>query len=221
MSTPPQVVPIFATPFAVVKLEAAEVLNPKLAALFADRATPEWRDSSAPTPHVFRSRDDLTDWHEDTVRAALREILAGVTSVAASISSLSAEQFAGLSVEARAWFTIVEADGCVPPASYANASWVAVYCVEAPPPTPVRFDSGVLRLYEPRHGNVFQDVSQSSMRLPYLSGHCTWRPVPGEMAVYPAAVIHEIALLRAPGRLVIVSARVRFVGSEQAWMPPW
>jgi len=68
---------------------------------------------------------------------------------------------------------------------------------------------------------MFQDVSQSAMRLPYLSGHCTWRPVPGEMAVYPAAVIHEIALLRARGRLVIVTARVRFVGSEQAWMPPW
>ena len=42
-------------------------------------------------PHAFRSRDNLTEWHEDTVRAALREILAAVTSVAASISSLSAE----------------------------------------------------------------------------------------------------------------------------------
>ena len=83
MSTPGQVVPIFATPFAVVKLEAAKVLNPKLAALFADRATPEWRDPSAPMPHAFRSRDNLTEWHEDAVRAALREILAAVTSVAA------------------------------------------------------------------------------------------------------------------------------------------
>jgi len=34
-------------------------------------------------PHAFRSRDNLTEWHEDAVRAALREILAAVTSVAA------------------------------------------------------------------------------------------------------------------------------------------
>ena len=47
MNPPPQVVPIFATPFAVVKLEAAKVLTPKLAALFADRATPELREDAA------------------------------------------------------------------------------------------------------------------------------------------------------------------------------
>ena len=52
-------------------------------------------------------------------------------------------------------------------------------------------------------------------------GHYAWRPVPGQMAVFPAAITHEIALVRAAGALVIVTARVRFVASELAWMPPW
>jgi len=73
------VVPIFATPFAVVKLEAAKSTQSE-----ARRTVRRSRDA-------FRSRDNLTEWHEDTVRATLREILAAVTSVAASISSLSAE----------------------------------------------------------------------------------------------------------------------------------
>ena len=41
------------------------------------------------------------------------------------------------------------------------------------------------------------------------------------MAVFPAAITHEIAMVRGGGELVIVSVRVRFVASEQAWMPPW
>jgi hypothetical protein len=42
------------------------------------------------------------------------------------------------------------------------------------------------------------------------------------MAVFPAAITHEIAMVRAADALVIVTARVRFVASDhQAWMPPW
>src|SRR2546430_4810121 len=52
-----------------------------------------------------------------------------------SISEFSAEQFAALRLQARAWFTIVRPDGCVPPTNYPNSSWLGVYCVAAPPPS--------------------------------------------------------------------------------------
>jgi hypothetical protein len=156
------------------------------------------------------------------VRQAIRAILAGVGSVAASINDLGAGQLAALRVQARAWFTIVRPDGCVPPASYPNTSWLAVYCVTAPAPSTTRFDSGVLRMHESRPGPMFQDATHSGIRVPYRPGHYAWRPVPGQMAVFPAAITHEIALVRAAGALVIVTARVRFLASDhQAWMPPW
>ena len=224
MSTPaPHVVPLFATPFGVVSLPEAQTLNPALAALFAERATAQWRDPLAPQGALtFRSRADLTDWPEEPVRQAISGMLAGVGSVAASINDLGAEQFAALRVQARAWFTIVRSDGCVPPASYPNASWLALYCVTAPAPAKARLDSGVLRMHESRPGPMFQDATHSGIRVPYRPGHYAWRPVPGQMAVFPAAITHEIAMVRAAGALVIVSARVRFVASDhQAWMPPW
>ena len=69
---------------------------------------------------------------------------------------------------------------------------------------------------------MFQDATHSGIRVPYRPGHYAWRPVPGQMAVFPAAITHEIAMVRAAGALVIVTARVRFVASDhQAWMPPW
>jgi hypothetical protein len=222
MSAPAvHVVPIFATPFGVVTLPEAVTLNSALDTLLSERAPPQWRAARGPGALMFRSREDLGDWPEEPVRRLMSEMLAGVSAVAASISELSEKDFAALRMDARAWFTLVRPDGCVPAKSYANSSWLAVYCVSAPEPSSARVDSGVLRLYESRLGTMFQDPAGSASKLPYRSGHCTWRPVPGEMAVFPAALTHEIALVRASGALILVNARVRFVGSGGAWMPPW
>jgi len=223
MSTPAaHVVPIFATPFGVATLPEAAALNPELAALFSSRTTPQFRDVRYGSGSLmFRSRDDLTEWPEEPVRRLVGGILAGVRAIAASISELPDREFAALRVEARAWFTLVRSDGCIPSTSYPNSSWLALYCVTAPEPSPARVDSGVLRLHESRLGTMFQDPAQGGVRLPFRSGHCTWRPVPGEMAVFPAALTHEVALVRASGTLTLVTARVRFVGAGGAWMPPW
>jgi hypothetical protein len=223
MSTPaPHVVPLFATPFGVVALPEVGALNPELGALFGARATEEWRDPLVSAgPLTFRSRDDLGLWPEEPVRQAIGGVLAGVTSVARSINDLTAEQFASFRIETRAWFTIVGSDGCVSPTSYPNTSWVAIYCVAAPEPAKARVDSGVLRLHESRPGTMFQDAVHSGTRVPYRPGHCTWTPVPGQMAVFPAAITHEIALVRASGALVIITARVRYIATGLSWMPPW
>jgi hypothetical protein len=224
MSAPPtlDVVPIFATPFGVVTLPAAHELNAGLNALFAARASDKWRDPGSPrVARTFFSRDDLTEWPEEPVRQLIAQMLRGVSSVAASLSELDGAQFAALRIQARAWFTIVGSDGCVPSASYPNTSWIGIYCVASPPPAPARFDSGVLRMHESRLGTMFQDPTSIAIRIPYRPGHYTWRPVIGQMAVFPAAITHEIALLRSSGALVLVTARVRFAGTADAWMPPW
>jgi hypothetical protein len=219
---PPEIVPIFATPFGVVVLPDATALNAALLPLFAARATPDWREPAQPAlPRAFRSRDDLYEWPDEPVQRLARGMLAGVSAVAASINDFAPEQFAALRVEARAWFTIVQPDGCVPSTSYANSAWLAVYCVAAPEPSASRLDSGVLRLHESRLGTMFPDATTSEARMPYKHGHSAWRPQPGQMAVFPGAITHEIALLRSSGDLVIVTARVRFVGPDQTGVPWW
>ena len=222
MSGSPEVVPLFATPFGVVTLPGARAANAALAAVFAARARPPWAAADPGLPAgTVRSRDDLTEWPEAPVAQLVQEMMAGVTAVAVSLSELGPEQFASLRREARLWFTLIGPNGCVPPHNHPNTSWVAVYCVTAPPPAPARPDSGALRLHEFRPGGMFVDSAQGAARMPYRPGHCTWRPVPGQMAVFPAAITHEIALLRADDPLILVSARVRFAGVDQPWMPPW
>ena len=218
----PHVVPIFATPFGVVALPGVQILNAALAALFDARAVREEATAAGrPGRHAFVSRDDLLEWTEDPVRKALREILAGVTSIVSSISELSGDELSSLHIQARAWFTIVRPNGCVPATSYPNTSWLAVYCVTAPEPSPERADSGVLRMHESRMDTSFQDPAHPRLSVPYRRGHNTWRPVPGEMVVFPAALTHEIATVRAAGPLTLLTVRARFAGASGAWMPPW
>ena len=66
-TAPPTVVPILATPFGVVPLPAAAVLNPVLYSLFTSSMR---ADDPRPgqDPLCYRSRDDLLDWPEEPVR---------------------------------------------------------------------------------------------------------------------------------------------------------
>lgn len=217
----PDVVPIFATPFGVVSVPDAEATNKVVAELFARRATPEYCDPAVQQAPAFRSRDDLLNWDDDSIRILTSGIMGAAISVVRSINDFSDEQFAALRLQARAWFTIVRENGYVPPSNYPNTAWCAIYCVAAPKAPLLRVDSGVLRLHESLRGTMFSDATNSATHMPYLPGHSSWRPVPGEVAVFPASVTHEIALQRSAGALVLVTALLRFLGPQQTGTPWW
>ncbi|HYB65785.1 MAG TPA: hypothetical protein VEC59_11050 [Steroidobacteraceae bacterium] len=220
-------VPIFATPFAAVQLAGSSVFNGALATLCAGRTTEEHRDASAPPdPLCFRSRENLLDWEHEAVTEFRQEMLAGLCAAVMAANLYSEAEFDALGVQVRARFVLVRPDGCVPAANVPMASWCAVYCVAAPPPAPARGDSGALRLYALRQGTMFMDAANWRLRPPFGGAHHMWRPVPGQMAVFPAWVLHEIALNRSDADLLLITARARFAhpdlvhGGQQS-MPPW
>jgi hypothetical protein len=218
----PHVEPIFATPFGRATLPGASALNGPAAALFAERATADRADPASRLPLMFRSRDDLMQWSDAPVRALLEGICGAALAVVRSINAIGDEQFAALQLQARAWYTIVRPDGHVPSHNYSNAAWCAVYCVAAPPPaTAARFDSGQLRLHESARVTMFSDATNTVMRDPYQLGHRTWRPEPGQLALFPASVTHEIALLRGSGELQLVTMLLRLIAPGQTGMPWW
>lgn len=217
----PLVVPIFATPFGLATVPDAAELNPAAAQLFSARATLERADPASRMPQMFRSRDDLLKWPDEPVRRLTTGITGAALSVVRQINELADEQFVALNLQARAWFTIVRSDGNVPSDSYANAAWCVVYCVAAPEPSPSRHDSGLLRLHESFRATMFSDATNTMLRAPYQGGHSTWQPMPGQLAVFPASVTHEVALLRGQGDLVLVTALLRFLAPGQTGMPWW
>jgi len=215
------VMPIFATPFGLATVPDAAELNPAAAQLFGAGAIPERADPASRMPQMFRSRDDLLKWPDEPVRRLTAGMIAAALSVVRSFNELTDEQFTALNLQARAWFTIVRPDGNVPSDSHANAAWCAIYCVSAPQPSPDRHDSGVLRLHESFRATMFSDATNTMLRAPYQTGHSTWRPMPGQLAVFPASITHEVALHRGAGELVLVTALLRFLAPGQTGMPWW
>lgn len=218
--TPPIVVPILATPLGVLSLPDTEALNPALAALFAARMRADG-SVTLRNPLCYCSRDDLLEWPEEPVRQLTAAIFSGVKSVVGAVNNFTPAQFDSFALQARGWFTVVAENGHVPSTHYPLTAWCGIYCVAAPEPSTTRADSGLLRLYESRLGTMFADATNAEMRMPFTPGHYTWRPTPGHMAVFPASLTHEIALLRSPGQLVLVTVRVRFVAPGQQGVGRW
>ncbi len=215
------VVPIFATPLAVVTLPAAlSELTPAVAQLLARHAAANPTTASA-DGLCYQSRDDLLDWNEDTVQQLCGGILRGVWSTVAAVTTMAPEQLQSLSMQARAGFTIVQPDGCVQATSYSLTTWCAIYCLQAPAPTPGRGDSGVARFYESRLETMLADATTSAMCAPFSTGHHTWRAVPGQLVVFPGSLSHEIPLIRSAGPLTLMTVRTRFVGPEQEGLSRW
>jgi len=220
MSAPSFVVPIHAVPFAILPLEEGASMNPALHAAFATRAAAQ---ADGPQPHALRylGREDLTESRDPQMQHLLAAIYRGIVAVVREVNAMDDAQLRSFTMQARARFTIVRPDGCLPPANHPLSAWCAVYCVAAPPASATRADSGLLRILESRLGTSFADATTANMRLPYRPGHYAWRPVPGQMAVFPAGLSHEIALLRAQEPLVLVTVRARFVSPLQEGVGHW
>jgi hypothetical protein len=218
-AAPPTIMPILATPLGIATIPDSPQLNSALSELFARRRRADGR----PRQHLLRfsSTDDLMEWPEPPVRLLAGEIVGAVCSVIGSVSSITEAQLRSFKLETRAWFTVVHTNGSVPAASYPLTSWCAIYCVTAPPLGSDRADSGVVRLYESRLGTTFQDATNAAMRIPYSLSHYAWRPEAGQMVIFPASLTHEVALVRAAGDLVLVTARIRFTAPGQEGFARW
>jgi hypothetical protein len=213
------VIPILATPLGIATIPEVEPLNMELKALFTQRAAAD--QALAANPLRFSSRDDLLEWPDAPVRRLGQHLIGAVYSLVGSVSEIDEAQLRSLRLEARAWFTVVRTNGSIPAANYPMTAWCAIYCVTAPQAVDARADSGVVRLYESRLGTTFQDATSAALRIPYASSHYAWRPMAGQMLIFPASLTHEIALLRAKEDLILVTARLRFIATGQQGFSRW
>jgi len=203
-------VPVFATPFAAVNTGAQSDFNARLAALCESRRIASAVAVEPQDPLRFRGRDDLLESADIAAVEFRRLVLGNASRVIAELSN-DAAAFARLRIQARAWCSIVQRNGHVPAQHFPNASWLAVYCVQAGE-SEVGFKSaGVLRLYERRLGSMHRDASTSALKSPFGYGNHTWSPVPGWMALFPAYLPHEVSVVRSATSLILVFAMMRFV----------
>jgi len=215
------VVPVFATPFALMELPAALQANQVVAQLLMKQAAATPVAATASDPLCYRSTDDLLEWNDPAVSQMCGEILRGVWSTVAAVNTFTPEELKSLSMQARGSFTIVQPNGSVPATNHSLTAWCGVYCLEAPQRSAERSYSGVLRLYESRLATMFADATNTTMRVPFTPGHYSWRAVPGQLAVFPGSLTYEIPLIRAASQLTLITVRTRFMGAGQEGLSRW
>jgi hypothetical protein len=213
--------PVFATPFAIIPVSVPGVADGSLAALLGAFATTHRDAAARPDPLCSRSREELFDSTDERIGVLRREMLAGLAAAVLATNPGTGEELARLEVQARARVAVIRPNGCLPAVSLPLASWCGIYCAAAPAAPAGHALGGVLRLYEPRLGQMFLDGANWRLHPPFAGGHHTWRPVAGHMAAFPAWVAHEVALNRSDRDLVLVIARARFANPGQDTAPPW
>ena len=201
-------VPLFATPFAALNTGADRHFNERLAGLCESRC------AGAGDSLHFQGRDDLLASTDEIAVELKRLLFVNASAVVASVSSIGLAEFAKLRIQAQAWCSIVRRDGHVAARHYSNASWLAVYCVQAGETGSAARNAGVLRLYERRLASIHRDASTADMAPPYRYGNHTWMPIPGWMALFPAHVPHEISVARSDTPLILVFAKIRFLAAD-------
>jgi hypothetical protein len=216
----PTVMPILATPLGIATIPDAAQFNGELCTLFMQRATAGFGTGRGDPLRICGS-DDLMEWPEAPVGRLRSAMVGAVYQFVGSVSEIAEPHLRACKLEARAWFTLIRPNGRVPAANYPLTTWCAIYCVAAPRPVDERADSGIVRLYESRLGTTFQDATNAAMRIPYSQAHYAWRPVAGQLVIFPGSLTHEVAPLRAASELVLVTARFRFVGSGQQGFSRW
>jgi len=208
-------VPLFATPFAAVNTGMDSHFNARLANLCeSKRSAAALTGDQSRDPLHFRSREDFLESADATAGELRHLILGRVSSVVASLNDVGAADFGKLRVQARGWCSIVQRNGHVPAQHFPNASWLAVYCVQAGKADAGFQGAGVLRLYERRPGSIYRDASTWELKSPYRYGNHTWSPLPGQMAVFPAHVPHEVSVVRSAAPLILVFAMIRFMNPD-------
>ena len=211
--------PILATPLGIASIPDAQPLNAAVREVFALRMKAQGPPPREPL--CYTGSEDLLDWPDEPVRRLAEAMVGSVGSVVSGVNGFTEPQMRALTMQARAWFTVLRTNGCVPQASYPLTAWCAIYCVAASPPVDTRSDSGVVRLYESRFGTTFHDVSSCAMGIPYTHSHYAWHPVAGQMAIFPGYLTHEIALSKAAGELIFVTLRCRFTAPGQPGLSRW
>jgi hypothetical protein len=214
------VVPLFATPFGVVSLPEAQHLNSAVSATLQRHAASDASPLPECTPLYYRSRES-EHFGDASVQSLVTHALSGMNRVILAVNAFGEQQLKTWTVQRRVSFAIVESDGGVAPRNFPMTSWCGIYCVGFPSLPADRQDSGVLRLYESRLGHVFSDATTAAMTIPYANGHYAWRPVPGQLAVFPGSVTHGIATNRGSGRLILITLRLRIVAPGQEGWSLW
>lgn len=207
---PPDIVNMFAVPFAFGRHPESARLNPALKrCLFALEKTGKAANPRPLTQRnagVFESHFNLFR-HEDPAILELKLFCWDqLLTVIGRLNGYDLETLHRLQIFNECWFHVTRRGGFFGLHNHPNASWSGVYCVDTGRNDPDKKDSGILSFVNPTIASaMFMDVGVSNMSLPYGYQVANLRLEPGQLVIFPSWVLHDVKPFEGEGERITIA----------------
>lgn len=206
----------FATPIVRGQFPDCEELNTSLRELFlsAEREPEKYRNRqpfNTTIGEVFDSEFDLFQWPQAPVRDLAGRMQQLVAGTVAQLNGYTQEQMRRLEFAYHAWFHVTRRGGAKTLHNHPNASWSAVYYVDAGDESDAKERSGYIQFYDPRAGaGMYQDPGNMHWSRPFSLNGLSIAPKTGQFLIFPSYLHHEVLSYWGERPRIVVAANAWF-----------
>ena len=217
----PNVVNMFAVPFAFSRHPSPERLNPLLTRYIF--AAEQSRGAANPRPLTQRNAA-LFESHFNLFRdpdAAVQELKAfcwdQLLAVIGRLNGYDLPTLQRLQIFNDCWFHVTRRGGFFGLHNHPNASWSGVYCVDPGRHDAGKKDSGLLSFVNPMiTSSMHIDAGNAKISLPFGPHLANVRLEAGELVIFPSWVLHDVKPFEGEGERVTIAFNCWFTLPDTA-----
>lgn len=207
---PPDLVNMFAVPFAFGRHPDPERLNPTL----TERLFALERSGNAANPRPLTQRNAaLFESHFNLFRdadPAIQELKTycwdQLLTVIGRLNGYDLATLQRLQIYNDCWFHVTRRGGFFGLHNHPNASWSGVYCVAPGRHDPDNRDSGLLTFLNPTIASAMhRDAGVAGMPLPYGYHVASVRLEAGQLVIFPSWVLHDVKPYEGEGERITIA----------------
>ncbi|HUN27133.1 MAG TPA: putative 2OG-Fe(II) oxygenase [Steroidobacteraceae bacterium] len=206
----PDVINMFAVPFAFSRYPQPASLNAALRAYFLAQAG--GGKAANPRPLTYRN-DALFESHFNLFREAdpaVQELKRfcwdQLLAVIGKLNGYDVATLSRLQIYNDCWFHVTRRGGFFGLHNHPNASWSGVYCVESGKSDPDKKMSGVLSFVNPTISSAMHmDAGIARMQLPYGAHVANFSLEAGQLVIFPSWVLHDVKPFEGDGERITVA----------------
>jgi uncharacterized protein (TIGR02466 family) len=208
--SPPDLVNMFAVPFAFSRYPAHARLNPALRRHILDQE----KSGGAANPRPLTQRNAaLFESHFNLFRdddAAVQELKTfcwdQLLAVIGRLNGYDLQTLHRLQIYNDCWFHVTRRGGFFGVHNHPNASWSGVYCVDPGEHDADKKDSGLLSFINPMITSAMHmDAGILKMQLPYGYQVASVSLEAGALVIFPSWVLHDVKPFEGKGERITIA----------------
>ncbi|HBE93062.1 MAG TPA: hypothetical protein DDW55_11235 [Gammaproteobacteria bacterium] len=202
----------FSTPVVQVRFADNDELNAELKELFLRKEHENADDIINPNRFntqfgpLFESHFDLFKWQDKPVQKLAGMMHSTLSEFVQHINQYTPGQMQKLMFQYHAWFHITRMGGFQTLHDHPNASWSAIYYIQAGDEVPDRPESGVVRFHDKRgFSPMYLDAGNDNIEARFSWEAVPLKPETGMMLIFPSWLAHEILPYHGESERIMVA----------------